>query len=105
MQRIYSLLSIVISLKQEVSKHNQLLSLFLSFCLTNLCPHFQIFWVVEAHKIQDTTHTKSYMRTKSARQTPVKASCYVRTDIIAVELLLAASFLVQFPLQFLFLLS
>lgn len=74
MQRIYSLLNIVvISLKQEVSKHNQLLSLFLSFCLTNLCPHFQIFWVVEAHKIQDTTHTKSYMRTKSARQTPVKA--------------------------------
>lgn len=46
----YLSVTVVFTLKQEVSKHNQLLSLVLSFCFTNLCPKFQLSWVtVEAH--------------------------------------------------------
>lgn len=60
----------VFSLNQEVSKHNQLLSLVLLFCFTNLCLKFQASWVVEAHdKLYDTMCGEGCVGNKSAHPT------------------------------------
>lgn len=60
-------LSVVITLRQEASKHTQLSSHVLSFHFASLCLNSHVSWEVETHeKLQDTVHTKGCIESKTA---------------------------------------